>query len=86
MSSENHKYFYSAFNEIVDNELRAWNRWNVMLNMDERFGPQSDIRNEYFSQFTEDDKRSLVKVAIKSNRIGYEEYRRELFRKELIDA
>lgn len=86
MSSENHKFFYSAFNEIVDDELRAWNRYNVILNMDERFGLGSDIKSEYFKQFTWDDQFVIFRLATRIEEFGYEPTRRELFRKELIDA
>lgn len=82
----NELFFYSSFNEIDNSILRAWNRFNVMLNMMERFGKQSDIEREYFHQFTIDDQITIAEMALDVADYGYEETRRYYTRGEFANA
>lgn len=82
----NELFFYSSFNEIDNSILRGWNRLNVILNMIERFGKNSDIEREYFHQFTIDDQITIRELADDVAFYGYESCRRFYIRKEFTHA
>ena len=72
---------YSTFDEIRDPTLRTWNRLNVMFNMKEVFGPQSQMSLNYLKKFSQGDRVLLAKMAIDIGKNGYENTRREIMRK-----
>ncbi len=72
---------FSTFDEIHNPSLRTWNRLNVMFNMKEVFGPQSQMALNYLKKFTQVDRILIAKMAIEIGKNGYENTRREIMRK-----
>lgn len=71
---------YSTFDEVRSPNLRTWNRLNVLFNMREVFGPQSQMALNYLKKFKEADRTEIAKLAIKISKNGYENTRREIIR------
>jgi len=71
---------YSTFDEIRDPTLRTWNRLNVMFNMKEVFGAQSQMSLNYLKKFTNEDRMLLGRMAIEISKNGYENTRRTIIR------
>lgn len=71
---------YSTFDEVHSPALRTWNRLNVLFNMKEVFGPQSQMALNYLKKFKEADRIEIARLAIKISKNGYENTRREIIR------
>lgn len=67
------------FNNVLNKELRAWNRLNIIFNVKEMLN--NDRAQEYATQFKGPDLVEIGKMAIRIKRNGYENTRREIMRK-----
>ena len=69
---------YENFNEIEDPKLRAWNRYNIAINILERYGRV--VYTDYMNQFPREDIVAIARVAVNSFIDGYENTRRSFIR------
>lgn len=69
---------YENFNEIDDPKLRAWNRYNIAINILERYGRV--VYTDYMNQFPREDIIVIARVAVDSFIDGYENTRRNFIR------
>lgn len=67
------------FNTVLNKDLRAWNRLNVIFNMKEMLN--NSRAQEYVTQFKGSDLVEIGKMAIRVKKNGYENTRREIMRK-----
>jgi hypothetical protein len=67
------------FNTVLNKDLRAWNRLNVIFNMKEMLN--NSRAQEYATQFKGSDLVEIGKMAIRVKKNGYENTRREIIRK-----
>lgn len=70
---------YSNFNEVVNPTLQAWNRVNTIYNIKEQHG--SVLAHRYAEQFKRSALLSIYAILSLVQLKGYEEARREVFRK-----
>lgn len=67
------------FNNVMNKELRAWNRLNIIFNVKEMMN--NSRAHEYTTQFKGSDLVEIGKMAIRIKKNGYENTRREIMRK-----
>jgi len=67
------------FNDVLNPQLRAWNRLNIIFNIKELL-KNNPMSVEYASQFKKNDLIELGRMAIRVTKNGYENTRREIIR------
>lgn len=67
-----------TFHDIEDPKLRAWNRVNMMFNLDEEMS--SNQATLYLEQFNDKDRAAVLATLVAINKQGYDTVRRKLIR------
>lgn len=75
MSSDSYRN-RKTFHEVEDPKLRAWNRVNIMFNLDEEMS--SNQATLYLEQFNDKDRAVIMATLVAIKQQGYNEVRRKL--------
>lgn len=78
MNQPNEYHGYSLFHDVLSPKLKAWNRINIIFNIKEYIG--NAVATKYAAQFDKADKIMIVLTAMKIQKNGYENTRREIMR------
>lgn len=72
---------YNLFNDVANSTIRTWNRLNTIFNIKEEHG--NAIAVGYTKQLSKEDGASILLMANYVTAKGYENTRREIFKKEV---
>jgi hypothetical protein len=69
---------YGMFDNILDPNLRTYNRIATYLNVKERHG--NPVGRNYLKQFKRREQIEIANMMIDMNRVGFEQFRRDFMR------
>lgn len=69
---------YGLFYDVRNTTIRTFNRINVFLNVKERHGHH--VAHNYLKKFRRHDQISIFNMMKEINRVGYEQFKRNVMR------